>query len=340
LAPGDAIAVPFRSVGLVAAARSLVPRLRPPYGWDIRMFLGGRTLTGSEARVSEALTTCAYRSLDGVLRDLVDRAEERHAREWVDRDVARRIAVRRIGRAVGGAVGLLLGLSAFVCALPPVRDLVGRRLILSSVWLLLSAWPAAVGAGLVARLVVALPVSRRVHAKVSLTGNAGSDLVRLQTLDALGDARALAERWERAGAALPLAALSMVTPLTLHFLVWFLGVGPVRMSSHAAEFGEWISLSAMIVGHAHLALALCSVGWACSLCKRATSELDAGLCGSAFKALGITVGVACVPGLVLLAIPPLLVAITGAVFVPAMYTNTVSRLSRERLALAEPPRDH
>src|SRR5262249_53523328 len=161
---------------------------------------------------------CAYRSLDSVLSDLLERVRERHTLEWGAREAARRVAVRRIGRAVGGAVALVLGLIAFAWALgsgPPLFGFDGdARAAAGSTWLLLAAWPAAFAAGAIARLIARLPTRRRVHAPVSLTGMAGADLVRLQTADPLADARALAARWERAGAALPLAALSIVAPLT------------------------------------------------------------------------------------------------------------------------------
>ena len=78
--------------------------------------------------------------------------------------------------------------------------------------------------------------SRKLDAPVVLTGYAGADLLRLQTADSLRDARALAARWERAGAALPLAALSVVTPLTLHLLSP--ARRPVQVTSDLAGFWE------------------------------------------------------------------------------------------------------
>jgi hypothetical protein len=194
--------------------------------------------------------------------------------------------------------------------------------------LLLSAWPAALVVWGLTRTMAGGAIRRRVHAPLALTGDAGEDLLRLQREDSLGEARALAARWEWAGAALPLAALSMVAPLSLHFLVRSL-FAPV----HVADFDGWIVLSVILVGHAHVALCICAVLWARALSERHTATLADGLRGSMFKALFITVGVAALPGILLMGIPPLLVLVTGLVFVPAMYAATVRCMQRERLEL-------
>jgi hypothetical protein len=275
-------------------------------------------------------TPAAYRCLEPVLSDWVERVHDRQVREWPEREAARRIAARRVARAVAGATGLTVVTGAFVFAIAafvegswpaPVRE-----------WLLtavfFSAWPAALVAWAVTRLAASVAIGRRVHAPIRLTGIAGEDLLRLAHEDSLASARALATRWQRASAALPLAALSMIAPLTLHFVVWCL-VAP----REALDFGKWIAISVVVVGHAHVALGVCSVLWALSLCRRETSALDSRLLRGWLKALGITVGVACVPGVLLLGIPPLLVAVTGLVFVPAMFAVTVRCMRRERLAL-------
>jgi hypothetical protein len=278
-----------------------------------------------------------------VLGELVERAQERHERERQEREAARHVAVRRIGRAAGAMAGLLVGLAVFVCALAAVGD--GGSSLGGygdpgslATYLLLCSWPVALVVGVAARI-VAGRATQKVHAPIRLTGHAGADLVRLQDADALRDVRAMAARWERAGAALPLAALSIVTPLTLHFLVWSLIVGP---GVAIVGFGDWIGGSVVLVGHAHIVLAACAAWWACSLHKRATSALRCGAGTASLKALAITAAVACVPavilaaatpGVILAAVPPLLVALTGLVFVPAMYAATALRMGRERLAM-------
>lgn len=94
-----------------------------------------------------------------------------------------------------------------------------------------------------------------------------------------------------------------------------------------------IGLSVVLVGHAHLALLVCAVRWAFTLRTRATAELRVGLGRAWGKALAISAGIACLPGAVLLGIPPLLVAVTGLLFVPFMYFGTARILASERIAL-------
>ena len=51
------------------------------------------------------------------------------------------------------------------------------------------------------------------------------------------------------------------------------------------------------------------------------------------KALGLTVAISAVPGLLLLAVPPLLTAITGIVFIPLLFIRMWRRLLEERAVL-------
>jgi hypothetical protein len=278
------------------------------------------------------LTPAAYRCLEPVLFDWVERVREQQAHEWPDRDAARKVAARRIARAAAGATGLLFGAGAFACAIAAFAlerwswPHGGQSGLLTAV--LLSAWPAALVAWGLTRAAAGAAIGRRVHAALTLTGDAAEDLLRLQREDSLAKARALAARWEWAGAALPLAALSLVAPLSLHFLVRCLFV-PMRVG----DFDGWIVLSAILVGHAHVALCVCATLWARGLAARHTASLADGLRGSMFKALFVTVGVASLPGILLLGVPPLLVLVTGLVFIPAMYAATVRCMHRERLEL-------
>jgi hypothetical protein len=293
------------------------------------MFLLAGALSEEEADVPTALTPCAYRSLDAVLCDVLVRQQERQTHEWGEREAARRVAARRIARVVAGATALLVGATALVCGL---ASFAASQIVSLSTWMLLSAWPLAFMAGVVARLAAGAAMARRMHAPVSLTGSSVADLIRLDGADTLGQARAMAARWERASTALPLAALSMTAPLTIHFGVWLLLAGP--MPSRAGDFGAWIGMSALIVGHAHLALAGCAARWAFKLRDRETAALGTRVATSAFQALFVSVAVASVPGILLIGLPPALVLVTGILFVPAMYAATVSTLRRERLALA------
>jgi hypothetical protein len=276
------------------------------------------------------LVPAAYRTLEPVLSDWVERVREQQTREWASREAACRVAASRIARAVAGAAGLIFGVGAFASTIatfalgswPDTRP----AGVLTA--LLVSAWPAALVAWGVTRLAAGAAIRSRVHAPIRLTGDTGEDLLRLQREDSLASARAQAASWERAGAALPLAALSMVAPLSIHFVVWCLAA-----RQDVVGFGEWIAVSVVLVGHAHVALCACAVLWARGLCRRETAALGDGLGGSWVKALCVAVGVACVPGIFLLGIPPLIVLVTGLVLIPAMYSATVRCMRSERLEL-------
>jgi hypothetical protein len=110
----------------------------------------------------------------------------------------------------------------------------------------------------------------------------------------------------------------MVAPLSLHFVVGSFFAWP-----HAGDYDAWIFLSVLLVGHAHVALCVCAVLWARGVCRRQTATLGDGLQGSMLKTLLIATGVASAPGALFLGVPPLLVLVTGVVFVPAMYAATV-----------------
>ena len=209
------------------------------------------------------MTACAYRSLEPVLLQRVAELRERREQDAMLVDVARRVACRRIGRAVGGGVGVVAGLAAFLVGLGgfPTHDgPVTHTAQLTSTALLFLAWPVALVAGGVARVVARVLLAR--GARVSFSGDAARDLRALEAADPLRDTCDRAMAWERASAALPLAAVSLLAPLTIHGLVWT-GLAPSEsFTSAVADFGAWIGLSVVLVGHAHLALLVCAVRWA------------------------------------------------------------------------------
>jgi hypothetical protein len=105
---------------------------------------------------------------------------------------------------------------------------------------------------------------------------------------------------------LPWAGVSMAAPLTIHIVVMTL------FGARADAQAEWIGMSAVIVGHAHIALALCGIGIARRLAR---FDFDFNVTRQAWLALFVTTGVACLPGIVLIGLPPGLTLITGTVFV-------------------------
>ena len=274
------------------------------------------------------MTACAYRSLEPVLVQRVAELRARRERDAVFVDVAHDVACRRVGRAVGGGVGVAMATAAFAFALIGFSRDSDR---IASTALLFLAWPVALVAGALARLLAHPLLS--MGGRVGLSGDPRVDLARLEAIDPLRSACDVAMAWERRSAALPMAAVSLLAPLTIHGIVWFGLSRPEVAATAMADFGTWIGLSALIVGHAHLALLVCSVRWACKLRAVETLELRIGLGRAWGKALLVTLGVACLPGIVLLAVPPILVAATGLVFVPLMFHVAARTVARERMAL-------
>lgn len=281
------------------------------------------------------MTACAYRSLEPVLRERIAVLHERREQDAMFVDAAHRIAARRIGRAVGGGVGLAMGVTALGIALAGClfHDHLGTSQDHGKATVLLFlAWPTAFVAGAIARLLARPLLS--LGGGVVLSGNPSVDLARLEATDPLREACALASSWERKGAALPLAAASLLAPLTIHGVVWFFLARPETASSALDDFGTWITLSVIIVGHAHLALLVCSLRWASRLRSVETARLTEGFHRAWGTALLVSAGVACLPGIILLAIPPILVLVTGLVFVPLMFHVTARTIASERMVLA------
>lgn len=240
--------------------------------------------------------------------------------------MARGVMAARFGRAAAGAVGVLLASAALVDGLCSI----GRHGSPDAATeLLLSAWPLAGVAWLFgwafARVRAGTAVAERPAGDPELA------LSWLEGADPLVAARTRAMRWEFASVALPLAALSLACPLTIHWLFAAI-VGATEGSFRGVTFdafGEWIGLSAMVVGHAHLALVACAVLWARSLRKRETPLLKAHVHRAWVAALLITTGAASLP----FGIPAAFTFVTGLLFIPLMYVVTAHGVTRERVTL-------
>lgn len=121
-----------------------------------------------------------------------------------------------------------------------------------------------------------------------------------------------------ASLAVPAVGISLFLPLSLHGLVGC-------VTSSPRDFDEWARFGAAVVGHAHLALAGLVVV-ACWRMSRGEPHR------SGLNILLLTVAVAAVPGVLALGVPPLLVLVTGALFVPALVSglSRIARAEREK----------
>lgn len=280
------------------------------------------------------MATSAFRSLEPVLHARLDALAERRERALPVLRVARRVMRRRFARTVGGFVATTGALLAFGLAwagmlMPYPRD---HTLSAAATIVLLGSWGAGALAALVTWTVAGRWIGRSTDPPLELTGNAAVDLARVDALDPerFGVTRAAAS--ERLSVATPMAAIALLTPLTLHWIVWTaLGTSPSW--SHLSDFGDWIGISGVLVGHSHLAVLVGGVRWAWTLRDRPAVELS-GASAHWIVTLAAAVGLACLPGIVLYAIPPVLVAVTGLAFMPAAYAGAKWIVSRERWTLA------
>lgn len=203
------------------------------------------------------------------------------------------VVVRATQRArVAGALALLAGFVALL--LDAARVLDEPALVI-----LLGSWAAAVAVYLSVFLLSLVGRPRGAASLLALEVGAGSAA-------------------ERNALVLPLVAVSLVGPLTLHGVVAsLLGCGPGHLT-----FDDWVLISLLVVGHAHVVLAV--------LAGRDGARLADGQKVSARRTLLWTAVTAGVPGVLLYAIPPVLTALTGAVLIPTMYAWARRTLAVER----------
>ncbi|MEJ7597095.1 MAG: hypothetical protein WKG01_04225 [Kofleriaceae bacterium] len=131
------------------------------------------------------------------------------------------------------------------------------------------------------------------------------------------------ERWLLASLVLPGVGISMMLPLLVH-LPFALVLG----GRHG--FDSWAQYSLEITGTAHGALALLVVARATGLVR------GTGFTPTPHKIYLVVVIVACIPYIVLFAIPPLLVALTGIAIVPLLRHMAVI-VEAERAVLTAVP---
>lgn len=237
---------------------------------------------------------------------------------------------RRVARIAAGAVGLagagLMILRAAAVALDPKHRVVGlTHLLLGSVVAMVIAY--ALG-----RVGAKLFYSR--PAIPSRSRDPRLDELKLESPLCSQDAWDQADRRELWSVALPLMAIALLAPLTIHALVYgALLAYQGSLASNVADFNTWVALSLLIVGHAHLVLAFLSYRFAKKLRELPTVELEQKGGQLGWNAFWWTVFVSAVPGALLYLIPPLLTLFTGLLFSPAAFRFMRRRVMAEREAL-------
>jgi hypothetical protein len=145
--------------------------------------------------------------------------------------------------------------------------------------------------------------------------------------------RAWTDRLEVWSVALPMMAMALIAPLTIHAVV--VGIARVVMGSSPVflRFDRWIALSVVLVGHAHVTLAVLSYRFAKEIRALQWYEIEAKGRGLSATAVLWTVAASAVPGAILVLIPPAITLVTTMLFSPAMFCVMRRSVIEERAAL-------
>jgi len=225
---------------------------------------------------------------------------------------------RRTARAWAGGVGL-------AGALMLVGTIIFKADLAAHV--LLASWGMMGVAYLVGWRVAGPRLWRRLTRRFRLSNDAFADLSTLERGGPREYAVRLVRKLERPALALPLATLCLLAPLSLHLVV-----ATLFLHCSVSEFSRWCVVSAVVVGHAHITLLIFSLVHV----KRLRAMLDQGqahrISGvrSGMWALTWTSVVGAIPGGLLYLIPPILVFLTGLLFVPLAFCWAAARAASER----------
>ncbi len=237
-------------------------------------------------------------------------------------DAVARVYGARLGRALAGGAGIL----SFIVMIVDLA-LGGRHssLLPAAAWLLM-------GTAYLVGAAVGRSRLRRLEQQLLEEGaeDVFGSLAELEAATPVERALHRAHRLEVVGFALPMVALTLLTPLFVHLVI-----GTTLLGVNIYQFSAWVLISLLLVGHAHLTLLILSVMHV----LRIRDELNRGgsVAGASrgFWALLWTVAASSIPGAVLLCIPPILVALTGLLFVPWMFHWVGQRAVAERQLLEE-----
>jgi hypothetical protein len=178
-------------------------------------------------------------------------------------------------------------------------------------WSVIALWTSVVAAVITYLMVIAAAPARLTHHLARASGDPERDLARLQDAQPADLVLEVARQLGLASIARPLVGIALLGPLTLHLV-------PAAVFSLFAAGADtleglatWVNLSAAVVPHAHIVLAVLSVLFARRVAR---GEVDK-TAKSGARALALTVLAAALPGALLLLLPPLITAVTGAALV-------------------------
>jgi hypothetical protein len=194
--------------------------------------------------------------------------------------------------------------------------------------ILMLSWGLVLAVFVAVRVLARWRMGRLLAGELTPSADVFADLTRLDRGTPQDALRQRVSRLEISSLVLPVAAATLLLPLTLHLLV-----GSSLLNVYLSDFNAWILLSLVLVGHAHLTLLVFSVLHVSRVCRELDLGDQVGGAGRGLWALLWTITASAIPGAIFLFIPPLLVALTGLTFVPWMFFWVARRARSERLLL-------
>jgi len=246
-----------------------------------------------------------------------------------------KVYARRWSRIIGGGVGVLLG------GIWPLLNFLPREYDGGSPFMpksILTDWMLASVALSVLATAVTYPLARlgaksalRPSKAPGVAGDETTDLARLEAESPFAWRERRLAALEAPSAALPMVATTAFAPLCLHLMFYLAWKTQEQGPASLADFGQWIAVSMLVVGHAHIALAICCVLFAVAMAKLQTAAIVVRPKHRDWlRALGVATLVSAVPGILLLGVPPMISVVTGLAFIPLMYLWTRKALLHER----------
>lgn len=236
----------------------------------------------------------------------------------------------RAGRIAAASVGI-----AGAALLPVVAlvDLPLRRFGQGDLlFVCLAIWPAMGLAGWLGRR--ASRRSLRVAALAPApSGDPFADLARLRADRPARRLHDLAEAQERASVSLPLVALSLLMPLSIHTAGILLCALLAGRPAALLGFDAWIGVSLIVATHSHLLLAGFGRDFGRRLPALADDEVLDEADRASSSAVRWTIWSSALPGVLLFFIPPIVTAITAKLFCRTMYQRLAATVLRERALL-------
>jgi hypothetical protein len=253
----------------------------------------------------------------------------RKLKELRSATIPARIQERRNGRIAAGSVGIAGVVLMIVVGVTHIASHSHPRGVVSGI--LFGSWAAMALAYIIARAGTRLWLDLR--ALPSRSSDRRADVARLEATSIPGDLCEEVYQSEQSSIALPMIAISLLAPLTVHGLAFVGFLAGVNNVDAWGKFDGWIGLSAVIVGHAHIVLAYLCYRFAKKMRELPAEEVDDAGRKLGWNAFWWTVTASAIPSGVLYLIPPVVTLVTGLVFCPLMFAVMRKRILEERRAL-------